>query len=311
MFVKNHTLLKFLSAMFLTAVGATSVLAGDALKTSDADHSSLTEADKIYEESLLENNKNYPTVELRKSASNDCYCEGGYFGFSAGYAHAPSKSLIRIIPIVTNPGVFNNAILGYPVAGKHYTASVNAGYKFKNIRAEISGEYKDHQNYGFSNTIGTVTVNVRAKTKQIGAMMSGYYDFDLGMPISPYLGLGVGAYNAETSFMTDYIQAGTTTTGGLEFRKGFTFAGAAMVGASIQVSNNIILDAGYRYTNVKGGTATLSKIINAAAVSAAAGTLVINSGMGTSGTGSSLITERLEYPDIISHEIKLGARYRF
>ena len=100
MFVKNHTLLKFLSAMFLTAVGATSVLAGDALKTSDADHSSLTEADKIYEESLLENNKNYPTVELRKSASNDCYCEGGYFGFSAGYAHAPSKSLIRIIPIV-------------------------------------------------------------------------------------------------------------------------------------------------------------------------------------------------------------------
>lgn len=305
MLVKKSFLLRALLVVVLKFVGFSLVFAGDPMPAPP-------NLDTKYEANLLKSNNKYPDVELRKEFTPNCSCEGGYFGFGGGYSFGEELPLVRAIPIVTNPGAFNEALLGMSISGKQYTASLTAGYKLANLRAEVSGEYKRFSSLPEAVIISGVAVNVSNKTEQFGALMSGYYDFDIkNVPITPYLGLGAGLTNATSSYEIEHTVGGTTTTGALNYSKGIGITGAAMAGIALQVTDNIILDIGYRYTNAFEGDAQFVSSVNRVAINTSTGVTMINAGMGVDATVTPNITERLYYPNLISHEVKIGMRYRF
>ena len=68
--------------------------------------------------------------------------------------------------------------------------AVGVGYGLGNgIRLEIEGDYAN-------NHVGGVKVANVARggghEQQYGGFANAFYDFELGLPVSPYLGLGVG-----------------------------------------------------------------------------------------------------------------------
>ena len=74
--------------------------------------------------------------------------------------------------------------------------------------------------------------------------MSGIYDFDTGTAIKPYVGarIGINRVSLEaTETAPGFYEKGTYT----KTKVGL----GAMVGASYDISDNIALDAGYRYNH--------------------------------------------------------------
>ncbi len=311
MLVKKNLFSKLLLVVILNFVGLSLAFAHDATSTPSTP-STPSKLDPAYEPSLFESNKSYPDVELRKEFKPDCSCIGGYFGFNGGYSYATPIGLGKETPAVTNPGALNEAILSYAMSGKQYNASLTAGYKIANFRAEVSAEYKAFKGAPIASTLSGVAVDVSVKTQQLGILMSGYYDFDIeGSPISPYLGLGAGASNADTSYTLNYTTGGTTTTGSLNYNRSIGITVAAMAGVALNVSDSIVLDLGYRYMNAFGKEAKFVSSVNAGGVNTATGVNMINPGMGVNTSVTPNITEKLFYTDNITHEIRAGVRYKF
>jgi opacity protein-like surface antigen len=104
-------------------------------------------------------------------------------------------------------------------------------------------------------------------------LANAYYDFDLGLPLRPYLGGGVGA--ARVSVDTD--------TGGLldVDDEGWAFAWNLAAGLGYELGGGLELTGGYRYLRVEG------------------------TDLDVDGGGE------LDVDNYASHEVLLGLRYTF
>ncbi|MCJ8324373.1 MAG: outer membrane beta-barrel protein [Rhizobiales bacterium] len=321
MFTKTHNYLpKILTILFTSTIGFTAVYAGDLVNgggsgggSGGGDIGNLLPADDaeilpeniVFEDSLLPDDDNYPDVGLRKQVSQDCYCDGGYFGLSGGYAFSNLGYLTKGSPIVANPSALNELIPTIAMRGRQYTASINAGYKFGALRAEASGEYRSHAAGSIAGATAGGTYTISSKTEQYAALMSIYYDVEIpNIPIMPYVGLGAGLAYTKTNYAVGFTKAAVTTNGNIRYTLGRSFAGTAMAGFTVQVAENFTLDLGYKFMGIVGGNANYAGADNAAAINAAAGTSIVNIAGFAGG-------ESLVYPYFISHEVKLGARYRF
>ena len=101
---------------------------------------------------------------------------------------------------------------------------------------------------------------VSARTTADFLLVNGWYDFDTGTKLTPYVGGGVGLAHLSTSFDTcecDLSIVATTQTG---------FVPAAQVGAGLKIrlSDPLSLDFGYRLkvAGAPGGSASLSAAID-------------------------------------------------
>jgi outer membrane protein OmpA-like peptidoglycan-associated protein len=142
--------------------------------------------------------------------------------------------------------------------GRSGTASFNAdmvgvislGYGYGNgFRGEVELSVRHHDGdslTGFGNPAAGFSTTGNART--YGFMLNGFYDFDLGMPVVPYVGLGVGALINNFKAMQQSNAAGTNLTridGGE-----WTFGYQAIVGASLplnDVAPGLSLTAEYRF----------------------------------------------------------------
>lgn len=293
---KKSILLKSVGVCIFISTSLSSAWAGDVAANKNA--TALPETE--YETSLLKDSSLYPSVGLRKQVSQDCYCSGAYFSVQGGYALGARGYLAKGTPVVANPSTANELIPQQGMSGNQITGSAAAGYKFGNFRVEMSGEYRHHA--AVVNTEGSLKFT--ANTQQYGALMSAFYDVDIpGLPVMPYVGLGAGLALTKTQFGIDYT-GGTPASGSIDFSKGASFMGAAMAGVAVNVTDNIVLDLGYRLLNISGGEATYDGSSNAENVNIASGSDLINvSGMATG--------ETLVYPNMTSHEVRAGIRYRF
>lgn len=320
---KNNILVKsakiFLLVSGVSMAAITAVSAGDAVPLPD---------DGEYEASLLKDSNLYPDVGLRKKVSANCYC-GAYFAVSGGYAFGAGGTLSKgsaievatgapanVQPAIVNPGIINEAIPSFNMKSRQYVGTVAAGYKFGNFRVEVAGEYRYHIAPSSTTALGTGSYKVRGRTQQYGALMSAFYDVDIpNLPIVPYVGIGAGLALSNTKYSIDYTNAGTTTSGSIDFSKGASFMGAAMAGVAFKVTNNITLDVGYKFLNIAGGTATYEGHTNGANINTAAGANLVNpSGMGLRADTNDptiIYKEVLDYPSFTSHEVKAGIRYTF
>lgn len=115
-------------------------------------------------------------------------------------------------------------------------------------------------------------------------MANAYYDLGQYGNFVPYVGGGVGVafHQVDEVFFT----GNPNLTNRIEDNESFDFAWALMAGVGYQVSDNAVLDVGYRYIDM--GSAKSGRVDNAGFVNPA-----------------------VTYDDLAAHEIKVGLRYHF
>ncbi|HEX3972284.1 MAG TPA: OmpA family protein [Stellaceae bacterium] len=137
-----------------------------------------------------------------------------------------------------------------------FIGGLAAGYQFGQFRAELNGDYS--QNDIKSITAGGTSIPLSGHTANLSFMVNGLYDINLGMPVVPYLGFGVGA----TDLRFEDLTAGSLTPGGNGSADRWGFAVQPIVGISYSVTPQISIAGEYRYlygvdeVKFAGGTAT-------------------------------------------------------
>jgi outer membrane protein OmpA-like peptidoglycan-associated protein len=119
-----------------------------------------------------------------------------------------------------------------------FIGGLAAGYQFGPFRAELNGDYS--QNDIKSLRVGNLSAPVSGHTANISFMVNGLYDINLGWPVVPYIGAGVGA----TDLRFENVGAGGLTSGSTD-RWGF--AVQPIVGVSYSVTPQISIAGEYRY----------------------------------------------------------------
>ncbi len=146
----------------------------------------------------------------------------------------------------TNPNGANLSGSGGPVG------LVNLGWGFGNgLRAEIEGDVLyDHMRLkqtGFGGGTNLTTY---------GVMANALYDFNVGWPVVPYVGAGVGYEWTQASNATIYTQYPITTKGtsSLNSSTQGNFAAQGILGAAFPIAGvpGLALTAEYRFMAVLG-----------------------------------------------------------
>ena len=110
------------------------------------------------------------------------------------------------------------------------------GYRLGNgWRTEIEGGYRHNDGNAFN---GAINANTEVRTWD--AMTNVLYDFDLGSPIRPYVGVGVGAVNVDAK------------VGGLGSDDDWAFGYQGIAGVEYAVSDTVALFTDYRYMATQG-----------------------------------------------------------
>lgn len=133
---------------------------------------------------------------------------------------------------------------------------LGVGYQINNhLRADLTGDYWfkgdfNGQTTGWCDGIGVCSSSDKTKFSALLLMANAYVDIGTWHGFTPYVGAGIGGAHVKWDDLANTI--GTTTTyhkGGKNWR----FAYALMAGASYCLTDNLKLDAGYRYVNFEGG----------------------------------------------------------
>ena len=82
----------------------------------------------------------------------------------------------------------------------------------------------------------------KAKMENNSVMLNAYYDIDTGTKLTPYVGAGIGMARLKGSIKGDDANASKSKT---------TFAWQVGAGVSYAMTDNLALDAGYRYLRWK------------------------------------------------------------
>lgn len=112
-------------------------------------------------------------------------------------------------------------------------------------------------------------------------LFNGYFDIGTWSGFTPYVGAGVGASYVKVDNVAFVNPNGATGT--YEGDEKWNFSWALMAGTSYEVSENLAIDAGYRYLHIGEGK---TKPVN--------------------GNG---ITAPIQYKDLAAHEFRMGVRY--
>jgi opacity protein-like surface antigen len=125
-------------------------------------------------------------------------------------------------------GFLGTAALGYDFAGPFRT------------EVEYGWQKNDIDTLSYSNLIGNINQG-DLKTQSI--MMNGYYDVDTGSPWSPFVGAGIGW--AKVDLNTPALPFGDNDD---------VFAYQLMAGVSYNFSDQLALDAQYRFFDTQDAT---------------------------------------------------------
>lgn len=113
-----------------------------------------------------------------------------------------------------------------------FAAIGSLGYRFGNgIRTELEGGYRNNDGDTAGNNVETQAWN---------AMANVLYGFDLGIPVRPYLGAGVGAVNADVDI------------DGVGSDDNWAFGYQGIAGAEYAVTDTVAIYADYRYLATEG-----------------------------------------------------------
>ncbi|MDB5370184.1 MAG: OmpA family protein, partial [Roseomonas sp.] len=155
---------------------------------------------------------------------------GVYVGAGAGYNYLQDADLSIPGQSGSVSAEFENGIVGV----------LSVGYGFGNgLRAEIEGNYRQND----VDTIGNLP-GIGGTARTYGAMVNALYDFNVGLPVVPYVGAGIGY--AWTDYDTVRSRGVVTTT--IDDTDGqFAFQGIAGLAFPIAAVPGLALTAEYRF----------------------------------------------------------------
>lgn len=138
------------------------------------------------------------------------------------------------------------------------TIGLGVGYQFNSwLRTDITGEFRTMSAFRARDsyddqTTGRIEYNTfRAKKEEWLALANIYLDLGTWGGFTPYIGAGIGAANVRISNFTDYNTNGVVAAAPAGTRT--NFAWALHGGFAYQMSDNLLLDMGYRYVNLGKG----------------------------------------------------------
>jgi OOP family OmpA-OmpF porin len=165
--------------------------------------------------------------------------EVGYLEYSAGASFVPNQNLTGSSP--TSSGLAGSI---RPEAG--YVVGAAVGFNVfelgdAGLRAEIAIDYRQSDVDGM-NAVGEAT-SAKGEIGLLTTMVNGYVDYDLddlGVPIVPFLGIGIGYGRIE-------VDAQNTNSVLRINDQASVFAWNVMTGATIPYTKTIDFEVAYRY----------------------------------------------------------------
>jgi len=162
-----------------------------------------------------------------------------YVGAKAGIGWMASDTRLRTVSPTGEP------VRGNAQYDDGFVGAINGGYAFgSGIEFELEGQFR----YNDANHIrGYDTGFVRGSMRDYAIMGNAYYHLptmDLGLPISPFVGFGLGV----ADYVPYHIRSDTmpypTSVGGPD---AWGFAYQAMAGVSYELTDQISISAEYRW----------------------------------------------------------------
>ncbi|WP_308018962.1 opacity family porin [Neisseria cinerea] len=129
---------------------------------------------------------------------------------------------------------------GGKVSSKGFSPRLSAGYDFGDFR--VAADYTHYKTRKDHEQGPSYTLDSKIKLQSVG--VSAIYDFDLNSPVKPYVGARVGLNRF--SYDDDDRREGYHATE--TFRKTKIGLGV-MTGVGYDITQNVALDAGYRYNH--------------------------------------------------------------
>ncbi|MBB4063176.1 outer membrane protein [Gellertiella hungarica] len=190
----------------------------------------------------------------------------GYTGWTSN--DAPSYSY------VTGAGpTYGNESFDDSRFGKHMSYGAGMGYQFNEfLRSDATLDFFSSDMTGSSNIASPCAVSEVAGTscgfthsgdfKAIGALANLYADLGTYAGITPYVGGGAGVTHVSWSDITTntYCVNGSASCSGDTYNSGtnagldsWRFTYALMAGLSYDITSNMKLDFGYRFSKIAGG----------------------------------------------------------
>ncbi len=165
-----------------------------------------------------------------------------------------------------------------------WMAGIGFGYKVNDyFRTDLTLDYRDRFDIKATNPCPGPCTNLKHSTSLSAwtLMANGYIDLGTWQGFTPYIGGGIGAAYLMTSKHT--VGSKGTARFTYDGADRWSLAASAMAGASYQLTDNLLLDAGYRYLWLGDAES------------------------GRERTGA--IPGTVKYKDLQAHEIRIGLRY--
>lgn len=132
-----------------------------------------------------------------------------------------------------------------------FSLGAGVGYKVnKYFRTDLTADYWFKSTFRGQTSDG---VDVSVDQSRVSALLllaNAYADLGTWHGVTPYVGAGIGGAYVKWDDLHNTIGPDTTTHEGA---KGWRFAYAVMAGASYCLTDNLLLDAGYRFSHIQGG----------------------------------------------------------
>jgi opacity protein-like surface antigen len=136
--------------------------------------------------------------------------------------------------------------VGYQL-NRHFRTDLTLDYWF---RTKFKGSTSDDGNFGCgSPTIPCQSVD-RSKMSALLLLANAYVDLGTWNGLTPYVGAGIGGAHIRWDDLENDANVGFAVHKG---SKSWRFAYALMAGASYCLTDNLMLDAGYRFSRIEGG----------------------------------------------------------
>lgn len=211
---------------------------------------------------------NAPEITIEKEAAGS---SGFYLRGDIGYAPwrgegDPYYRTFDAGTLTYDSVSFDNARFDKPLSG-----SLGVGYQFTDtFRADLTAEYFEGRFSGSSSSASpcagqgagtSCAFSTAADYSAIGLMANAYVDFGTLAGFTPYAGAGIGAthlswdtaFEKATCVAGVGLCAGGPTSTAYEGRDSWRFTYALMAGVSYDLSDQLKLDVGYRYSHIADG----------------------------------------------------------
>lgn len=140
-------------------------------------------------------------------------------------------------------------VFGEEVRNRRFGGSIGAGYHLSDaLRVDITASYLGDDRFQMDN--GTTSRDL--SHSMWSGMINGYYDIATIHGITPYVGAGIGfTYSRSKADM----EGPSYGPDGVHFKDTeYNFAYALMAGASMKVTDNVSVDAGYQFVHTPNMT---------------------------------------------------------